>query len=523
MPLPYELRLGVTGHRSVADEDAVGAAIDSLLARIAATLNAPGTALSCVVISPLAAGADRIVARAAVVDELPGPRASTLPGSISYAQRRDAAYHRVGERVVDACEILIAVWNGRRAAGMGGTADIIAHALRRDRLVIWIHADQPNAPPSVVRRITYRHVTDDEAVVETAAFPDDRKELSPGYHQQASYFRDGGVDDAAVGRSAAALREQLRGTAERAGIAASALTGIQESLVPEFVRADALAVKYQRRHVLVVNGILRLAATAVTMALIQLLFFPAQTWLSLIEIAAMTAVFGLWRGSRRGAWHEKWLHDRFLAEQLRAAMFVVLADARQPASDDRTLEFYRGPKHWLSQVVTSLAAAARQRLSPIPLDPLRRLLVDGWLRDQQAFHERNAHRKAHQAHRRHQLGFALFGGTLLMATLHFLHVGDMDTAGRPWLNPAVWITFLALVFPVWAGVVHAITTQLELERVAERSTRMATTLAGLADRMERALTQDELAETARETSAVMLGETHDWWVLLSFQDVKLHV
>ncbi|OFW15842.1 MAG: hypothetical protein A3H29_11755 [Acidobacteria bacterium RIFCSPLOWO2_02_FULL_67_21] len=562
MPLPYELRIGVTGHRSVSDCSGVAAAIDALLDRIKGTLAAPGTPLACVLVSPLAAGADRIVARAAmerlgarlevvtpfpvdqyrmdfetaadraefdallaqaaVVDELPGTTTGGAPASISHAARRDAAYHRVGERVVDACEMLIAVWNGRRAAGTGGTADIIEHALRRERLVIWINTEHPETPPRLVRHIAYAD-HGDEALVETTELPTQAKELSLGFHQQSAYFCDCALDERRVEATAAEVRQRFTRAAAKAGVPEGALTGVVESIVPEFARADCLALRYQWRHVLVVNGVLRIAASAVTVATFQVLFFPEHLWLIALEIVAMLAVLGLWWGGRHGAWHEKWLHDRFLAEQLRAAMFTVVAGAHRGAPDDRTLAFYRGPRHWLTHVGDALAAQAQRGISPVPLGPLRRLLVDGWMKDQQAFHERNARRKARQAHSRHRMGFALFGGTLLMALLHLLGVGHAAEGVPPVADPSAWITFFALVFPVWAGVVHAITAQLELERVAERSTRMAATLAGLADRAERALTPLELDETAREAASLMLRETHEWWVLLSFQDVRLQV
>jgi hypothetical protein len=72
-------------------------------------------------------------------------------------------------------------------------------------------------------------------------------------------------------------------------------------------------------------------------------------------------------------------------------------------------------------------------------------------------------------------------------------------------------------------VIHAITSQLELERVAERSARMAAALDDLSQRAARALTHRDLADAAREASALMLRETQEWWVLLSFQDTRLHV
>ena len=79
------------------------------------------------------------------------------------------------------------------------------------------------------------------------------------------------------------------------------------------------------------------------------------------------------------------------------------------------------------------------------------------------------------------------------------------------------------MLPVWTGVVHAATSQLELERVGERSARMASGLSTLMLRARRAATVTELKGVVDDAAALMLSETHEWWVLFSFQDVKLHV
>jgi hypothetical protein len=64
---------------------------------------------------------------------------------------------------------------------------------------------------------------------------------------------------------------------------------------------------------------------------------------------------------------------------------------------------------------------------------------------------------------------------------------------------------------------------MELERVAERSRRMARALEWLAHRAARVQTPDALAEVLHETAELMLVENHEWWVLLSFQDLRLNV
>lgn len=49
------------------------------------------------------------------------------------------AFLEAGHRVVELCDVLIAVWDGLPAQGMGGTADVVAYArsLGRPVTVIW--------------------------------------------------------------------------------------------------------------------------------------------------------------------------------------------------------------------------------------------------------------------------------------------------------------------------------------------------------------------------------------------------
>ncbi len=218
------------------------------------------------------------------------------------------------------------------------------------------------------------------------------------------------------------------------------------------------------------------------------------------------------------------LHARYIAEQLRIATFTTLLEPESRKEKSDPLPFYRGPQQWLTQTVKAIVSAAGQTVPVLPLGALKQFLVHAWLEDQQKFHARSAKRKEKSAHRRHQIGFALFGATLLMAILHFAGVGHSAEAERaPYLNIGIWITFLALVLPAWAGAVHAITSQLELERIAERSHRMSVALEWLAHRATRATTLSELAETVNETAELMMVENHEWWVLLSFQGARLHV
>ncbi|ACU34159.1 hypothetical protein [Actinosynnema mirum] len=68
-----------------------------------------------------------LLARADTVTELDFPE----PG--------EQAYYAAGHHVAECCDLLVAVWDGQPARGLGGTADAVAHAreLGRDVMIVW--------------------------------------------------------------------------------------------------------------------------------------------------------------------------------------------------------------------------------------------------------------------------------------------------------------------------------------------------------------------------------------------------
>jgi hypothetical protein len=116
---------------------------------------------------------ERLLRRAAIVDELDASGSDSEFASGDRDAERDRAYLRVGEEVVRRCDLLIAIWNGRRAAGLGGTGDIVAHALKHQRIVPWIDANQPERPVGVIRSIAYP--VGDVASVVSDPLPIDRR------------------------------------------------------------------------------------------------------------------------------------------------------------------------------------------------------------------------------------------------------------------------------------------------------------------------------------------------------------
>ena len=177
MEPPRRLVLGVTGHRRLELEKKVAAAVDAVLDEIVrraageraagqhgAGEDAPPLKLS--VLSPLAEGADRLVAKRVLARE-GGELEAVLPmdereyeadfaTDASRAEfrsllaractihrlppvpKREEAYAAAGRYVVDRCDILIAVWDGAPEEGRGGTAEIVRYARARARRLVII-------------------------------------------------------------------------------------------------------------------------------------------------------------------------------------------------------------------------------------------------------------------------------------------------------------------------------------------------------------------------------------------------
>ncbi|GIM91890.1 hypothetical protein Ato02nite_036830 [Paractinoplanes toevensis] len=67
-------------------------------------------------------------------------RAAAKVITMPYPEPSDQAFLAAGQALVDRCDHLFAVWDGRPARGLGGTADIVAYARARGRpvTVLWV-------------------------------------------------------------------------------------------------------------------------------------------------------------------------------------------------------------------------------------------------------------------------------------------------------------------------------------------------------------------------------------------------
>lgn len=58
---------------------------------------------------------------------------------LDYEQPSELAFLNASKYMINNCEIMIAIWNGLPAKGLGGTADVVAYATKKHKKVIHIN------------------------------------------------------------------------------------------------------------------------------------------------------------------------------------------------------------------------------------------------------------------------------------------------------------------------------------------------------------------------------------------------
>jgi len=167
------ISVGVSGHRALDDSDKIVNLVDDALEKIVIAFDDR----LFKIISPLAEGADRLVVWRALANHgahllVPLPMALSeymqdFPSITSkvefitlleqaervielpYASTREACYLAAGKYVLDNSDVLLAIWDGKAAKGLGGTAEIVKEARERDLPIVWIHTN-----PQDLERIT---------------------------------------------------------------------------------------------------------------------------------------------------------------------------------------------------------------------------------------------------------------------------------------------------------------------------------------------------------------------------------
>lgn len=499
---PLTIRIGVTGHRVLTNPEELRSSTRKILASIDACLGEAQHGYK--VLSPLAEGADRLVAQCVMGWKGPDPSAplreaeldvvlpmpaheyvetfsiehrresveefqhlldrANPPRTLPKTSSRHEAYEQLGRYLVNHCDVLIAIWDGKPARGQGGTAQVVEMAKARDLTIYWIHSSTGR-----IRRLPNRR-----DFVSQIEFLDE-------YNREP-------IDEVEVQQEVAERAQNLQLLAASSGLDAEVLAPLNAFILPHFTKAGRLARFYQDRHFRPTTVAYILSACAVGTAAVLGLIVHGSRWLFLIEILEMAGVIGLVWPSAFRRWQRKWIDYRYLAERLRASYFLYVAGLREETSEaPPDMQLSSLPDSW---VVIALREAW-QSIPPLQQHQdsvtkqvsdaaIAKFLMAGWIDPQRKYYEKASHAN-HRAHRNFELVLTLIVIlTLAAAVLHILLPSIFPAFDESQLD---WLIVLAVTLPAVASAIAGIAIFRHFSQNAERYMSMSHYLTDVGERI----------------------------------------
>ncbi len=560
-PVPYRIRIGVTGHRKLDNPEAIRATVSKALAALVESLvssqsqqkikkiRAAGTTpISYRLLTALAEGADRLVA----LEVLEIPEAcleAVLPLTVEdyledfsteeskqefgrllersrrpmrlrvrnvREERRDQAdqaelrregYEKAGQYIVDHCDILIAVWDGTPPRGRGGTAEIVDYALAHSRRVIRVWGDAFE----VLNRESSRDL-DISALEGTDRFncleiPPERRdaETKKLYH------------DLFAKETAAVIPQTTRDIVDR-------------RLLPYYAQASIVTKENQRRYYRAGRNIYTLSAAAVGCAALAVLFEKIAVVGFSVELVLLIVMLLTVRQTERKRTHQAWIENRYLAERIRCGIFMAICNVEPlPIKVPAYMGHSQTTNDWTVRVFDEIWEW-QPRLdgcSSAVCGALNSYIREAWIRDQAHY---NRNKQAREAKMRRRLEWAsaiVLPTTIAAAALHLVlklwnpSPGDSLSVQLAHFWSHQSLAFVALLFPAIAASLAGMEAHREHLRLEKRSANMGEQLEKLDDQMKSATTPSRFEELLQELDGeVMLRETQDWLMLMRFVVIK---
>lgn len=547
--------IGVTGHRDLFDEDVPR--LEQLTADIVRGLKSRYPASPLAVLSPLAEGADRLVARvalregAALVVPLPLEQADyerdfesedslsefrTLVGradrcfvlpmvNADFAdEARDAQYAAAGSYIARHSQILIALWDGVDTGLVGGTWQIVGYKLGGipepfsspgglldvpDTGPVYhvLVRRRRNPPPSdSLFGLTVRFPSDGDgepleeshgrALAKLNAFNADVMRLRPGVASDMRRNRAYVIPDDLLPR----------------------LTATQSALLEHYSVADTLALFFQRRRRLAMISLFGIAMLAVLSFEVYAHLFGRPWILALYPLSLATA-FGLYLLVKRENFHNKHLDYRALAEGLRVQLFWSIAGLKDEVAENY-LRKHRTELEWVRNAIRSCNVPVLHEATrtggidePRAVESLLRdLVLERWIEDQHSFFSRASDRDRLKLEGRERLAKRLVAFGIGLAVLVVALHGWSGEAGEHATWRHVLIVLMALA-PAMAAAMEGYADKMAYSVQAKRYLWMSALFRRAGTRLGAMIDEGRLGEAReliRETGNEALEESGDW-------------
>lgn len=483
-----------------------------------------------------------------------------------------------GEILIEQSDIIVAVWDGRTTAHVGGTGHTMAMALDRGAPVVWIDPARPaawqvlRAPESLavrpdaddrpaaeaeLRRTVAELLAADARAAHgmsspgrgTDALSDERwrhrsHPLVHGYRRiEATFGSEPGESrfrsvrqryetPEEIGTGSGA--ELLTSVRELPGVANDLAGRIEASILRRFAWADGVSswLSDRYRGGMIVSFLL--SGLAIVGGAAYLPFANASLkWpFATFELLLLTVILLITYFGRRSRWHRRWLETRRVAEYLRhSALLPILGVARAPGRWPRGTET-SWPEWYARQAIREVGLPSVR----VTTAYLRRMLagpIACHVETQRDYHVAKSKRLKRVDRRLDHLSDTLFRLAVASVALYLvlkaavalglLGAGTLDMLSK-------YFTLLGVAFPAFGSAVAGIRYFGDFERFGAISEITAEKLDAVQNRIElllsgpdEAIDYGRVAELARATDDIVFAEIENWQSVFGGKQITIPI
>ncbi len=506
----------------------------------------------------------------ATFDELMKDAHSVLELDGNPSEADAEGYLAAGRRMLAHSDLLVAVWDGGAAAGIGGTEQIVTEALQAGMPVIWIRPDgsaclvtemeqlsafargvpvrafgtpctealtevvrallAPPNPGSNARARLVRFLTTPMPAYSYWCIYDFLRYLLLGrkFRLRVDYAPDKETEEA---------WDRFHDRAELVGgkTFAQAMT---EGLGARWRHADALALHCSHAYRSTYIANFGLAALAVAIGLISVFWWnhadsvAIKAGFVMAEVTLIGVILLLTRHGSQGRcdWHARWLESRGIAELLRTARLTALigATASPPRGPDR----HDAPDAWVEWYVRATLRGISPPSGLLDAKALR-TAIDSAVEDEidgQIAYNRDAVRSTHKLdHWLHIWGERLFRATFYFGAAYVL-IAVLATSGVVYLEDGWKQAFKALTtfvgggFPALGAAMFGIRATGDFMVAGEQARLTLEELETLKHQLESLRadpTRDQISFMLADLTRTLATDMRDWTKIYRFRELTL--
>lgn len=421
----------------------------------------------------------------------PAQSATWLDGQATEVLGRNP-HLRQTRLIVEAADILVAVWTGAKARGAGGTADAVRYALEMGLPVLWITPLQPerlrlirpdDLPPDFDFTEFQEALEADHAAHVEAATVDTLRDAldldtpkavaEPAPQTEASrsmakfdnwlhgwLWKTYGTFRRLVGGPARGMSEPPPIPADLAAQPGFVL--LTAAYLAADRHANRLSAVHRSEQLLLVFAMVAAALVGSAPAV-----WPQLKVTSVfIELMLGLAALWVWSGAARARQHERWSEERALAEQLRVERAGWPLGVSLVSTHTRPIKRQEDPGRDLLR----RAGLPEGRFDAARVESWGKWAMSELVDGQSAYHRSLSARDGQIAHRIHLVENVSFVMLMVILSSYLVIHTIMDTVDAElphWVSGLV--TMASTIVPAVAAATMALEAKLEFQEQSERS------------------------------------------------------